>query len=203
MRHSNGTRLPYRSTFEGVSDISERFRSVAGAFSERVERVEEADWARPSPCEEWTARDVVTHVVANATTFLALARGESRGVSEVAEEDPASAWAVTRAALQAALEDEQVAKREFVGPMGPSTLEQTMAMFGIGDVLIHTWDLARATGQDERLHPDEVTRLLEAMRPRDAALRQGGRFGPRIDAPAAVDEQTQLLLFTGRQVAGQ
>lgn len=186
-----------------MSDISERFRRVAGAFSERVERVEEADWARPSPCEGWTARDVVTHVVTNATTFLALARGKTGGVSEVVEDDPASAWAVTRAALQAALEDEEVAKREFVGPMGPSTLEQTIAMFGIGDVLIHTWDLARATGQDERLDPDEVTRLLEAMKPRDAALRQGGRFGPRIDPPAGVDEQTRLLLFTGRRVTDQ
>lgn len=72
-------------------------------------------------------------MIANARTFLALA--SSGDVPEVRVEDPASAWATTRQALQAALEDEAVAKCEFVGPMGPSTLEQTMAQFGIGDVI--------------------------------------------------------------------
>ena len=29
----------------------------------------------------------------------------------------------------------------------------------VGDILVHTWDLARATGQDETLDPDEVQRI--------------------------------------------
>jgi hypothetical protein len=43
-------------------------------------------------------------------------------------------------------------------PLGPSTFEQTTDTICTGDVLVHTWDLARATGLDERLDPEEVHR---------------------------------------------
>jgi uncharacterized protein (TIGR03086 family) len=71
-------------------------------------------------------------------------------------------------------------------------------MFGTSDILVHTWDLARATGLDETLDPDEVHGLLAGMEPMDAVLRQSGHFGPRVDVPADADEQTRLIAFTGR-----
>ena len=80
------------------------------------------------------------------------------------------------------------------------TLEATVGMFGIGDVLVHTWDLARATGLDERLDADEVHRLLVVMEPNDAVMRQGTAFGPKVPCPDDADEQTKLLAFTGRHV---
>ena len=67
------------------------------------------------------------------------------------------------------------------------------------DVLIHTWDLARATGLDETLDPDEVQGMADAMEPMDQMLRDSGHFGPRVPVPDDADEQTKLLAFTGRQ----
>lgn len=185
-----------------MSGTSERFRSVAGAFSERVDGVGASDWDRPSPCEGWTVRDLVAHVVGNATRVSASAGCEVPALPSTAD-DPVAAWMLARDTLQAALEDERVAQHEIPGPMGPSTLEQTIALFGIGDVLVHTWDLARATGQDERLDLGEVHRLLESMKPRGATLQASGHFGPPIDVPDDADEQTQLLSLTGRRVGGR
>lgn len=59
-------------------------------------------------------------------------------------------------------------------------------------------DLARATGQDETLDPEEVHRQLEAVLPYDEALRSSGHYGPRVEVPDDADEQTKLLAFIGR-----
>jgi len=71
------------------------------------------------------------------------------------------------------------------------------------DVLIHTWDLARATGLDEGLDPDEVHRSwagVEGLPPEvDEAMRASGHYGPRIDVADDADEQTRLLAFLGRR----
>lgn len=45
-------------------------------------------------------------------------------------------------------------------------------MFGIAEILIHTWDLARVTGLHETLDPDEVQDLFVGMEPMGAVLRQ-------------------------------
>lgn len=68
-----------------------------------------------------------------------------------------------------------------------------------GDVLIHSWDLARAAGLDEKLDPVEVHRMYEGVQPFDEILRSSGQFGPRVMVPDTADEQTKLLAFMGRQ----
>ncbi len=75
-----------------------------------------------------------------------------------------------------------------------------MALFGTGDVLVHTWDLARSASQDERLDTDEIERLLGSMKPRDEVMPKAARFGSSIAAPAGADERTELMSFTGRRV---
>jgi len=101
--------------------------------------------------------------------------------------------------LQAALDDRVVAAREIDAGRGLETVEHAIDGFCTGDVLVHTWDLARATGLDETLDPDEVHRMLAEMEPLDAVLRKSGHFGPRVEVPAEADEQTRLIAFLGRQ----
>jgi uncharacterized protein (TIGR03086 family) len=73
-------------------------------------------------------------------------------------------------------------------------------MIVTGDVFTHTWDLARATGQDETLDPDQVRRMMAGLRSMpDEALRSGGMFGPAIEVPDDADEQTRFLAFLGRR----
>jgi uncharacterized protein (TIGR03086 family) len=71
--------------------------------------------------------------------------------------------------------------------------------FYTNDVFLHTWDLARATGQDERLDPGKCAQLLDGMLPMDQALRASGHYGPRVDVADDADVQTRLLAFIGRK----
>ena len=63
------------------------------------------------------------------------------------------------------------------------------------DVFMHTWDLARATGQDETLDPETCAAMLAGMEPMDEMLRASGQYGPRVDD---ADPQTRLIGFIGR-----
>jgi uncharacterized protein (TIGR03086 family) len=182
-----------------MTDISERFRRVAASFTERVDAVPADRWDNPSPCDEWTARDLVGHLVGNAELFLGLVGLELPPGPSV-DDDPAGAWANARDAVQEALDDPAVAQREYDGMMGTQTFEQAMDRFGCPDVVIHQWDLARATGLDERLDPDDVHTIFEAMEPMDEMLRGNGVFGPKVETPPGADEQTRFLAFMGRRV---
>ena len=64
---------------------------------------------------------------------------------------------------------------------------------------IHTWDLARATGGDETLGPDEFHRMLVGLKPLDEILRGSGQYGARVAVRDDADEQTRLIAFVGRQ----
>jgi uncharacterized protein (TIGR03086 family) len=192
-----------------MSEISARFEKVAAGFTERVAAVPPDAWERPAPCEGWVAKDVVRHLVEwlPGPGFLLGAFGVETGPIPSVERDPAGAWAVVRDAIQRALDDPAVAARVAdCGPPGRMSFEAAVDMTCTPDVLIHTWDLARATGLDERLDPDEVRRQLAgmaAMPPEmDEAMRASGHFGPRVAVADDADEQTQLLAFNGRKASG-
>lgn len=180
--------------------ISDRYRRVGGRFSETVANVPSGSWDAPAPCDGWVARDVVRHLVAWFPPFLEGGAGISIPVGPSVDADPVAAWTTLHEAVQSVLDDPATAAKSFSHPQaGDHPLDQAIGMFFLGDVLLHTWDLARATGLDERLDPDEVSAMLAGMLPMDAMLRQSGHYGPRVEVPDDADEQTQLIAFVGRQ----
>jgi hypothetical protein len=64
--------------------------------------------------------------------------------------------------------------------------------------LAHTWDLARASGQDVTLEPEFCAHLLAGMAPIEDLLRASGQYGPAVAVPADADAQTRLIGFIGR-----
>ena len=182
-----------------MSEISERFRTVAAGFTARVEGVPDGGWESPAPCEGWVARDVVRHLADWTPEFFGERYGVSFGEVPSVDDDPVAAWASVRDTMQAALDDPAVAGTEADGPMGRKSLAEMFAMIALPDVLVHTWDLARATGQDESLELSEVAAMYEGMEPMDEMIRGSGMFGPRVPVPDDADPQTKLIAFTGRQ----
>jgi uncharacterized protein (TIGR03086 family) len=182
-----------------MSEVSERYRKVAGQFTRRAKEVPEGAWDKPAPCEGWVARDVVRHMVEWMPGFFLGSVGIELNDVPSVDDDPVGAWEVVSDAIQAALDDPEIAAREFEMRVGRYTVEQAVGTFCVGDVLVHTWDLARATGLDETIDADEVHRLFEGMKPIDDILRQSGQYGPRVDVAGDADEQTQLIAFTGRR----
>jgi uncharacterized protein (TIGR03086 family) len=188
-----------------MTESSERFARVAEDFTARIAAVPEAAWDDPSPCEGWVARDVVRHLVEWLAPpgYLLGTFGVDTGPIPRVDDDPAAAWAVVRDSIQGALDDPDVAARvEDCGPPGRLSLEAAVDMTCTPDVLIHTWDLARATGLDERLDADEVHRQVVAIESLpaevDDAMRSSGHYGPRVELAPDADEQSRLLAFMGR-----
>jgi len=181
-----------------VTATADRYRQLTAGFTARVESVPDDRWASQSPCEKWTARDVVRHMVTTSGFFFGLV-GRSMPAGPSVDDDPGAAWAAARDAVQAGLEDPEMASLEFDGFAGPQTFEQAINRFVCADVLVHTWDLARAAGLDERLDAGAVHEIFEAMKPMEEMMRSSGEFGERVDVPDDADEQTRLLAFLGRR----
>jgi uncharacterized protein (TIGR03086 family) len=186
-----------------MNEISARFDVVAGGFSERVNAVSADAWDNPSPCEGWTARDIVRHLTEWIPAFFNGAAGLSLPTGGFVADDPVAAWAALHDELRRALSDHAVAGREFDGPPGRMSVEQSIDMIVTGDLLVHTWDLARSTGLDETLDATEVHRMLEGVEPYDEVLRSSGQYGPRIMVDDDADETTKLIAFMGRNPAAR
>jgi len=88
-----------------------------------------------------------------------------------------------------------VLRNQYIGEV---PLPQAVSRFFTADVFMHTWDLARATGQDETLDPERCAELLEGMQPIDELLRSSGQYGPKVEVPDDADVQTRMLAFIGR-----
>lgn len=175
-----------------------RFRRIAGAFHDVAAAVPADRWTSPAPCEGWVARDVVRHLVEWVPAVIGRSGVPLAGGPDV-DADPVGAFDHLAGGLQAALDDPALAAHRFdVGPPGEMTVEAAIGMIVTGDVLIHTWDLARATGQAVRLDPTMVHDMLVGMEPMDEMLRSSGHYGARVHLDADADEQDRLIAFTGR-----
>jgi uncharacterized protein (TIGR03086 family) len=179
------------------SDPAEFYRWVAGTFTARVEGT--TDWDAPAPVPGWRARDVVGHLVEWFPGFLASGAGVTLRPGPSVADDPVGAWRSHSDQVQALLEDPATADRVLSNPhIGELPLGPAISQFYTADVFMHTWDLARATGQDETLDPALCAELLAGMEPMEELLRSSGQYGPRVPVPDDADVQTRMLAFIGR-----
>ena len=182
-----------------MTEIAERYERITRQFTDRVRSVPADAWDNPSPCEGWTARDVVGHLTEWIPGFFGAQGVEFPQVPSV-QDDPVAAWETVRATVAEALADPALAGQPVETPFSTQSLAETVDMIVTGDVFTHTWDLARATGQDETLDRDHLQRMLAAVGSMpEEALRADGMFGPRIDVPDDADDQTRFLAFVGRR----
>ena len=180
---------------------AERWRVVADGFSARVDGVAAGGWDAPAPCDGWVARDVVVHLVEWVPGLLDVGAAVDLGPLPDPATDPVGAWRALRAGIDALLADPEVDARRFSHPQaGDHALPEAIGIFVTPDVFVHTWDLARATGQDERLDPAIVHESVAGLSALDPDfLASTGQYGPRIDVPPDADEQTRLLALLGRR----
>lgn len=172
--------------------------------------IRDGQWSHPTPCPDWNVRALVNHLVAGNRTFAAIVRGEPplplerirqmHGVDQLGD-NPAGAYRETRAGLLAAFNQPGALERVLQAPIGPVP-GVVLLHLRITDLLVHGWDLARATGQPARL-PDDIAEeeLAFARSPRAPDVpRTGNPFGPAHaiagDAPA-ID---RLAAYLGRPV---
>nr|WP_307874498.1 TIGR03086 family metal-binding protein [Frankia nepalensis] len=179
---------------------AERHRLIAATFTDRV--LGTRDWDMPTPVAEWAARDVVRHLCEWFPGFLAAGTGLELERGPSADDDPVAAWRVHADAVQRLLDDPATAGRLLRNPhIGELPLAGAIDQFYTVDIFMHTWDLSRATGQDDRLDPGLCAVLLAGMEPMEDVIRGSGQYGTRVDVPPEADPQTRLLGFIGRDPA--
>jgi uncharacterized protein (TIGR03086 family) len=178
----------------------ESHRRVAAGFTQRVQGAASGAWDDPAPVDGWRARDVVGHLVTWFPGFLEGGTGIVLPRGDV-ESDPVGAWQAQAEAVQAILDDPASADRVLVNQyVGEVPLPEAIDRFYTSDVFMHTWDLARATGQDETLDEDISRELYEGMVPIEELLRGSGQYGAAVPVPDDADWQTRMLGFIGRRV---
>jgi len=176
---------------------AERHRQIAGLFTERV--LGSRDWDAPSPVAGWAARDVVRHLTEWLPPFLSAGAGIQLPGGPPVDKDPVSAWRVHCEAVQALLDDPATQDRLLVNPhTGELPLDRAVDQFYTSDVFMHTWDLAKATGQDDGLDADLCGQLLAGMEQFEEAMRSSGQYGARVEVPETAGPQARLLGFIGR-----
>jgi uncharacterized protein (TIGR03086 family) len=180
-----------------MDDIVERHRRACTGFARVAHAVPPDSWSMPTPCTEWDARAVVEHVI-GFHDFLLL---RPLGVRASRPRDDAAArWDATSDALFGALAAEGALDRETELPGGGTSTPRTMLDALTTDVLIHTWDLARAAGIPPALEPELCERAYAAA-VASTFTRAEGMIGPEVviapDAPVA----DKLVAFYGRDPA--
>jgi uncharacterized protein (TIGR03086 family) len=184
-----------------MSANADNYRRAIAGFSAVVDAIPADGWSAPSPCPDWTAREVVGHVIGGTQMISSAKTGEAPDYSDptkAAGDDPAATFAAARDLALSTLTDEYLSK-SVPSPMGEMPLDNLVGMLLTNDVLIHTWDLARAAGVDVTLDPELAEAAYNALQPMDAMIRAANVFGPKIDPPEGADMQTKLICFTGRQ----
>lgn len=184
-----------------MSEVVDRYTSLADQFGARVEAAPDDAWDNQSPCEGWTARNVVNHVADIQRRLVWRINGsEDEPEAIAADADPKATWRESYAATKEALAQPGALDKTVPGPMGEMPISMAVGRIYASEVLVHAWDLARAVGGDETLDADAVSQAFKGLEPMDAMIRQPGVFGPKVEPPAGADEQTRFLCFLGRKV---
>ncbi|WP_116948079.1 TIGR03086 family metal-binding protein [Jiangella endophytica] len=180
-----------------MTDIADRYRRLAAVLTRRIESVPADRWESPSPCEGWTTRDVVAHLV-DWHGELARLGGLSLPAGPSAADDPVAAWRHTRDAMQELLDDPARADTPYEGMFGPTTVAATADRFLGLDLIVHGWDIARGAGLDDAIPAEDVADLLPMVEQLGDNLRRPGVCGPAVPVPDDADDQTRLLGLLGR-----
>ncbi len=149
----------------------------------------------PTPCEGWDVRTLLNHVLQVQCYFRDHALGKEGGLTseppDLIGDDPVGRAEAVRADMLRVYGEDGV-------------LEQSRPMLGIAfsDVLVHGWDLARATGQDASMPAGLADAAYRMIHGRFTPEQRAGLFGPEIDVGADVSEQDRLLAYMGRDPAG-
>ncbi|MFP3986989.1 TIGR03086 family metal-binding protein [Streptomyces sp. E11-3] len=185
--------------------LLKRHAAAIELFTDRVHTVGAGQWGDPTPCTEWTVRDLVNHLVVEQLWVPPLVKDgvtiESLGSAFDGDQlgtDPVAAWDTSARAAQDAFRAPGALDRTVHLSFGESPAAHYCAQM-VTDLVVHAWDLSRAIGADERLPDDLVRYAVREVSPYAADLAKSGLFDPPVEAPPGADVQTKFLCLLGRR----
>jgi uncharacterized protein (TIGR03086 family) len=174
-----------------VTEIGDRYRRRADAFELLTTRVASERWTSPSPVDGWLAQDVVAHVVDYSGHVL-------RKVTDISDvptfadfDDPVAAFRAIRRRVEQVLDD----------PTTPKDIAEYLDLAVSFDLPQHGWDLAKATGQDATIDPEEVELLWNSLSQVPHVWewqRANGWYAAPVPVPENASLQDRVLGLIGR-----
>ncbi|HEX6255979.1 MAG TPA: TIGR03086 family metal-binding protein [Euzebyales bacterium] len=183
--------------------LIERHRRATAGFGDLVHAVRSDEWGLPTPCAEWTVRELVNHVTAENLWMPPLLSGATtddvgdRFDGDVLGDDPLRAWDVAVAEALAALDAPGALSRAVHLSFGSTSADEYVRQL-LADHLVHAWDLSQALDADGRLDDELVTACADWFDAVEETYRRAGVVGRREPVAVDADAQTRLLARFGR-----
>jgi uncharacterized protein (TIGR03086 family) len=178
--------------------------TAADAMAAIVRTISPDQLANPTPCAEFDVRALVNHLLFWGPSLEGAGRKESVPPPAAAESDvdlTAGDWrGDLLAQLGRVVEAWPPASWEGTTRMGGPT-ELPASMIGdmlIGELVVHGWDLAQATGQRLDLPADMLTDLHGSVAAGAEQGRAMGVYGPEVEVAADAPALHRILGLTGR-----
>jgi uncharacterized protein (TIGR03086 family) len=147
----------------------------------------------PTPCHDWDVAHLVGHVVASPRNFLTMMQGGQPDWS-AGPEPVTGGWT---AQFRSAADDLIHHWHQLGDTADPGQVDWQTA-----EMAVHTWDVARATGQATAgFDPEVAERGLGFMSQGLTAENRGDAFGPEREAPEGAGPYERLAAFAGRSLA--
>jgi uncharacterized protein (TIGR03086 family) len=187
-------------------DLLDRHAEALQLFTDRVHAVRDDQWSAPTPCTEWSVRDLVAHLTSEqlwvpslVTEGLTVAEVGDAYDGDVLGDDPVAVWDRAAAGAREAFAAPGAFGRTVHLSYGDTAADAYCAQM-VSDAVVHSWDLARAIGADEGLPEDLVAFTRREVEPYAKGLSQTGLFAPAVRTEKDAHPQTQLLALLGRRV---
>jgi uncharacterized protein (TIGR03086 family) len=185
---------------EMASAAAEDARVVAGADGHEL--------TQGTPCTDWDLRTLLNHTIL-WTAYSAERRARDEplpdGLTEtdfVAEPGYAQAYAAQLDKAVAAWSDPAAWTRE-LNMMGSPTPSDGVGALLLAEMVLHGWDVARATGQDFHCDGPVVAAAAQAVDDNAELFRQYQGFAAPVALPDGASAFDRLLAASGRDPAWQ
>lgn len=185
--------------------ILDRQAEALELFGRRVHAIHDDQWEAPTPCSDWSVRDLVGHLVSEQAWVPALVR-DGATVDAVGDSldgdllgaDPVAAWEAVAEASRTVFAEPGALDRTVHLSFGDMPAGDYCAQL-VTDLTVHAWDLSRAIGADEELPGDLLSFAVREVTPHAAELEKSGLFAAPEEPPPGADVQTKLLCLVGRR----
>ncbi|MEY2450326.1 MAG: hypothetical protein QOH79_3802 [Acidimicrobiaceae bacterium] len=183
-----------------MTDLPDVHRRALAATGLIVAGIKPDQLDAPTPCEDYDVGGLLNHLISGNFWVAPLVEGKT--IAEVGDtlDRDFSIEEYDRSAEEAnaAFSGPGAMQKPVAVSYGPVPAE-VYAGHRFIDVLIHGWDLAKATGQDTTLDPELVVACREVVAPQADLLEGSGMFGTEVEVPPDADPQTKLLATLGRR----
>jgi uncharacterized protein (TIGR03086 family) len=166
-----------------------------------VHAVPAGAWRNPTPCGDWSVRDLVNHLTAEHLWVPPLLAGKTladvgdRFDGDVLGDDPPAAWdAAITASLGSwamAREDQEVDLSQGPAPAGEYADQMLV------DLVVHAWDLAKGAGLDDAIDEQRAKHVIAYLEPKVAGWAGAGVFAEAVTTDRT-DDGARLVAMTGR-----